>query len=112
MFAFLYFRFILRNYIAQNAIAAAEEGDFSEVQRVLKLLENPYSDEVDLKYIDRMKADESEATFDDAGIAFNRHSQTPQLLTILVLNFEKSHFIPVDVSIRHINRYKMAFFIF
>ncbi|KAG5267314.1 hypothetical protein AALO_G00220370 [Alosa alosa] len=36
-------RFILRNYIAQNAIEAAEKGDFSEVQRVLKLLERPYS---------------------------------------------------------------------
>lgn len=41
-------RFILRNYIAQNAIKAAEEGDYSEVRRVLKILENPYSDEVDL----------------------------------------------------------------
>ncbi|XP_076090895.1 protein adenylyltransferase SelO, mitochondrial-like [Mytilus galloprovincialis] len=41
-------RFILRNYIAQNAIKAAEKGDYSEVRRVLKLLENPYSDQVDL----------------------------------------------------------------
>ncbi|KAL9968167.1 hypothetical protein ACROYT_G026507 [Oculina patagonica] len=40
-------RFILRNYIAQNAISAAEKGDFSEVQRVLKLLQNPYSDDID-----------------------------------------------------------------
>lgn len=40
-------RFILRNYIAQNAISAAEKGDFSEVQRILKLLENPYSDDID-----------------------------------------------------------------
>jgi hypothetical protein len=36
------FRFILRNYIAQNAIEAAEKGDYSEVRRVLKILENPY----------------------------------------------------------------------
>lgn len=42
-------RFILRNYIAQNAISAAEKGDFSEVQRVLKLLENPYSDDTDIE---------------------------------------------------------------
>ncbi|KAM7433522.1 hypothetical protein ABFA07_016237 [Porites harrisoni] len=42
-------RFILRNYIAQNAISAAEKGDFSEVQQVLKLLENPYSDNVELE---------------------------------------------------------------
>lgn len=36
-------RVILRNYIAQNAIEAAENGDFSEVQRVLKVLEKPFS---------------------------------------------------------------------
>ncbi|XP_060077321.1 protein adenylyltransferase SelO, mitochondrial-like [Ylistrum balloti] len=41
-------RFILRNYIAENAIKAAEKGDYSEVQRVLKLLENPFSEAVDL----------------------------------------------------------------
>ena len=41
-------RFILRNYIAQNAIDAAEKGDFTEVRRVLRLLEAPYSDSVDL----------------------------------------------------------------
>ena len=29
--SFYFFRFILRNYIAQNAISAAERGDFSEV---------------------------------------------------------------------------------
>lgn len=29
--AYIFFRFILRNYIAQNAISAAEKGDFSEV---------------------------------------------------------------------------------
>ncbi len=38
------YRFILRNYIAQNAIEAAEKGDFSEVRRVLRLLENPFSE--------------------------------------------------------------------
>ena len=40
-------RFILRNYIAQRAIDAAEKGDFSEVRRVLRLLENPFSEGVD-----------------------------------------------------------------
>ncbi|RXN11021.1 seleno O [Labeo rohita] len=34
---------VLRNYIAQNAIEAAENGDFSEVLRVLKVLEKPFS---------------------------------------------------------------------
>ncbi|XP_012881220.1 PREDICTED: selenoprotein O [Dipodomys ordii] len=35
-------KYVLRNYIAQKAIEAAENGDFSEVRRVLKLLETPY----------------------------------------------------------------------
>lgn len=38
-------KYVLRNYIAQNAIEAAENGDFSEVRRVLKLLESPYQRE-------------------------------------------------------------------
>ncbi|CAG5131157.1 unnamed protein product [Candidula unifasciata] len=42
-------RFILRNYIAQNAIATAESGDYSEVERVLKLLQSPYSEGCDLE---------------------------------------------------------------
>ncbi|XP_077987251.1 protein adenylyltransferase SelO, mitochondrial-like [Glandiceps talaboti] len=41
-------KYILRNYIAQNAIEAAENGDFSEVRRVLTLLETPYSENVEL----------------------------------------------------------------
>ncbi|XP_012788684.2 protein adenylyltransferase SelO, mitochondrial isoform X2 [Sorex araneus] len=35
-------KYVLRNHLAQNAIEAAEKGDFSEVQRVLELLEAPY----------------------------------------------------------------------
>ncbi|XP_058501163.1 selenoprotein O1 isoform X2 [Solea solea] len=42
-------RVILRNYIAQNAIEAAENGDFSEVQRVLKVLEKPFSSQQGLE---------------------------------------------------------------
>nr|XP_033813561.1 protein adenylyltransferase SelO, mitochondrial [Geotrypetes seraphini] len=38
-------KYILRNYIAQNAIEAAENGDFTEVNRVLKFLEKPYQEE-------------------------------------------------------------------
>ncbi|KAG2469110.1 SELO protein, partial [Polypterus senegalus] len=41
-------RVVLRNYIAQNAIDAAERGDYSEVNRVLRVLENPFSDEVNI----------------------------------------------------------------
>ncbi|XP_036431243.1 selenoprotein O2 [Colossoma macropomum] len=40
---------VLRNYIAQNAIEWAENGDFSEVQRLFKVLENPYSVPPDVK---------------------------------------------------------------
>lgn len=36
-------RYILRNWIAQTAIEATEQGDFSEVNFVLSVLENPYS---------------------------------------------------------------------
>ncbi|GBM93495.1 Selenoprotein O [Araneus ventricosus] len=35
-------RFILRNYIAQEAIEKAENGDYSSVRRLVKLLEKPY----------------------------------------------------------------------
>jgi len=37
-------KFILRNYMAQNAIGLAEKGDFREVNRLLRLLSNPYGD--------------------------------------------------------------------
>jgi len=38
-------KFILRNYLAQNAIELAEKGDYSEVQRLLKVLSDPYSED-------------------------------------------------------------------
>ncbi|CAH3130661.1 unnamed protein product, partial [Pocillopora meandrina] len=40
-------RFVLRNYIAQRAIEAAENGDFSLVQTILKRLKTPYRDGVE-----------------------------------------------------------------
>ncbi|XP_040003702.1 protein adenylyltransferase SelO-1, mitochondrial-like [Xiphias gladius] len=49
-------RVILRNYIAQEAIHAAEKGDFSEVKRVLKALEKPYSDAFGLEPLDGLSA--------------------------------------------------------
>merc|ERR1712194_419726 len=39
-------RFILRNWVAQNAIAKAENGDYAEVQNALSLLESPYDDDI------------------------------------------------------------------
>ena len=38
-------KFILRNYLAQNAIAKAEEGDYSEVRRLHEVLQNPYDEQ-------------------------------------------------------------------
>ncbi|KAK3004978.1 hypothetical protein RJ639_019822 [Escallonia herrerae] len=38
-------KYILRNYLCQSAIDAAETGDFGEVQRLLKVMERPYDDQ-------------------------------------------------------------------
>ncbi|KAK1266451.1 hypothetical protein QJS04_geneDACA016299 [Acorus gramineus] len=38
-------RYILRNYLCQSAIDAAEQGDYSEVRRLLKVMEHPYDDQ-------------------------------------------------------------------
>ncbi len=38
-------RYILRNYLAQRAIAQAEQGDYAEVDRLLNLLATPYEDQ-------------------------------------------------------------------
>uniref|UniRef100_A0A8C4E6W4 Selenoprotein O n=1 Tax=Dicentrarchus labrax TaxID=13489 RepID=A0A8C4E6W4_DICLA len=57
-------RIVLRNYIAQNAIQAAEKGDFSEVNRVLKVLEKPYSDAFELEPSDGPNASELTVAYD------------------------------------------------
>jgi len=49
-------RFILRNWVAQNAISKAEEGDYEEVKNVLRLLENPFGSDV---LQDRSKPEEA-----------------------------------------------------
>ncbi|KAL2557167.1 hypothetical protein Fot_01906 [Forsythia ovata] len=38
-------KYILRNYLCQSAIDAAEQGDFEEVHRLLKVMESPYDDQ-------------------------------------------------------------------
>ncbi|KAI6646551.1 Selenoprotein O [Oopsacas minuta] len=38
---------VLRNYVAQAAIEAAEKGDYTEVNKVLELLQQPYSQPAD-----------------------------------------------------------------
>ncbi len=38
-------KYILRNYLAQNAIEKAEQGNFSEVDNLMSLLRNPYEEQ-------------------------------------------------------------------
>ncbi|KAI7735552.1 hypothetical protein M8C21_004741 [Ambrosia artemisiifolia] len=38
-------KFILRNYLCQSAIEMAEQGDFEEVRRLLKVIESPYDEQ-------------------------------------------------------------------
>ena len=40
-------RYVLRNYLVQESIEKAEQGDFSEVDRLLNLLKNPYTENSD-----------------------------------------------------------------
>ncbi len=40
-------KFVLRNHLAQTAIASAQQGDFSEVQRLLQVLERPFDEQPD-----------------------------------------------------------------
>lgn len=84
-------RFILRNYIAQNAIEAAEKGDFSEVHRVLKVLQKPYSEDVDLEDLKPQP-----------GAAATDGKRCP-LLTVMHRYFEVLHsptLIPPFISVR------------
>lgn len=38
-------KFILRNHLAQKAIAMAEQGDFSEVDKLLKIVQRPFDEQ-------------------------------------------------------------------
>jgi uncharacterized protein YdiU (UPF0061 family) len=38
-------RFVLRNYLVQQAIEQAEQGDYGEIDRLLTLLSQPFSDQ-------------------------------------------------------------------
>lgn len=72
-------KFILRNYIAQNAIDLAEKGDFTEVRRVLKLLENPYSDTVDFGDLEKpeVKVKDEPTQDEDSGASGSKAGTSP-----------------------------------
>ncbi|WVZ81285.1 hypothetical protein U9M48_028678 [Paspalum notatum var. saurae] len=38
-------KYILRNYLCQSAIDAAEQGDYDEVRRLLRIMQSPYDDQ-------------------------------------------------------------------
>ena len=40
-------KYILRNYLAQNAIEKAQNKDFSEVAKLLSILENPFDEQIE-----------------------------------------------------------------
>ena len=40
-------KFILRNYLAQNAISAAQNGDYSEVQKLFTILQKPFDEQTE-----------------------------------------------------------------
>ena len=37
-------RIVVRNYMAQQAIEAAEKGDFTELENLMKAIQRPYDD--------------------------------------------------------------------
>lgn len=47
-------KYILRNYLCQSAIDAAEQGDYGEVRRLLKLMEHPYDDQLGMEKYARL----------------------------------------------------------
>ena len=46
-------------------------------------MENPYSDDVDLNYVDQVKADVSEATLDNAGMCALDFNEVQRVLKLL-----------------------------
>ncbi|MCO5605562.1 hypothetical protein L7F22_059745 [Adiantum nelumboides] len=47
-------KYILRNYLCQSAIDAAEQGDYSEVNRLLKVMKSPYNEQPEMEKYARL----------------------------------------------------------
>lgn len=50
-------KYILRNYLAQQAISAAQQGDFSEAQRLHALLRKPFDEQPDQEHYAQLPPD-------------------------------------------------------
>ncbi|KAL5983350.1 hypothetical protein ACLOJK_017434 [Asimina triloba] len=42
-------KYVLRNYLCQSAIEAAEQGDYEEVRKLLKVMERPYDEQLGME---------------------------------------------------------------
>lgn len=47
-------KYVLRNYLCQSAIDAAEQGDYSEVNKLLKVMEKPFSEQPEMEKYARL----------------------------------------------------------
>lgn len=50
-------KYILRNYIAQQAIQKAERGDYSEIEKIFKILKNPYDEQPEYEVYSQLPPD-------------------------------------------------------
>ena len=50
-------KYILRNYLAQNAISKAQQGDYNEVKTLHKILSNPFDEHKEFEEYAQLPAD-------------------------------------------------------
>lgn len=50
-------KYVLRNYLAQQAIEKAEQKDFSEINRLLTILENPFAEQAEFEVYAQLPPD-------------------------------------------------------
>ena len=50
-------KYVLRNYLSQQAIDAAQQGDYSEIHRLQKLLRHPYDEQPEFERYAKKRPD-------------------------------------------------------